>query len=79
MPEAIRETELVETKPWWQSKMQWVNIGTAAVGVLTTVLEITGVIDLGPYKAEIVAMVTTAIAVVNIILRAISKSPLTLE
>lgn len=73
------DTEIVETKPWWQSKVIILNIGTVIVTVLTTLLDITGVVDLGPYKAQIVAVVTSAIAAANIILRAITKSPLTLS
>jgi len=73
----VRETEVVEVKPWWQSKTMWLNIGAVIVTVLTTVLDITGVVDLGHYKGQVVAVVTAAIAVANIILRSITKSPLT--
>lgn len=63
-------------KPWYLSKTIWANVVAFIIAALTTVLQMTEVIDLGPHGPTIISGITSAIAVANIILRAITKSPI---
>ena len=62
------------SKPFWASKTLWVNL-LALVAALLGIFEI----DVGLTPAVQTAMVTSIMAVANMILRAVTKSAVTVK
>lgn len=69
-------TQIVEEKPWWQSKMVWVQVITGLLSLAAIATDILGVVEL-PNEAVVAAWLKSADSVLNIILRALTKAPLT--
>jgi hypothetical protein len=59
-------------KPWWKSKMLWVNV----LGTLAAILVAVSDLDFIKENPQAVAIIGGIIGVVNVILRAITKSAL---
>ena len=60
-----RPTTVVETKPWYTSKMLWVNM-----------VAIVGAVGVATQTGDMEPLVVAGMGVVNFILRLITKSPL---
>ena len=73
MPE--REVVIVEEKPWWASRTVWFNVIAGALLALEMNLpSLQGTIDAGTY-----AYLLVTVNIVNVILRTITKAPVTLR
>ncbi len=64
----------MKAKPFWTSKTLWINV-IALIAALGGIFEI----DIGLTPVVQTAMVTSIMAVVNMILRAITKSAVTVK
>jgi len=69
-------TELVEVKKWYLSKTMIVNLIMGLLATAAVFTDILGVVEL-PNEATIAFGIQTFVNIVNIILRALTKSPLT--
>jgi len=67
----------MDEKPWWQSKVIWVQIITGLLSLAAIASDILGVVEL-PNEAVIAAWLKSADSVLNIILRALTKTTLTM-
>jgi len=69
MPTPIGWNEALDAKPWWQSKTLWVNIIAGAAMVVQSLLGV----GLGAEEQGAI------LAAINIILRLITRSPVSLK
>lgn len=67
-------TDTTTSKPWWSSKTIWVNV-IAGIASVTTAFGLNLNLDV----ASQTAIVGGAIAIANIILRAVSKTAVTIS
>lgn len=58
-------------KPWWESKTIWLNVLVGVVGVVEASTDV-----LKPLlPADVVGGLVTAVALANVVLRAVTKTP----
>lgn len=70
-----RDVVLAEEKPWWRSKTMWFNMAVAALIALEMNLPgLQGFIEPQTY-----AYVLMGVNIVNVVLRAVTKAPVTLR
>lgn len=65
-------------KAWWQSKTIWFNVLSLLAAVLTQVEEFVGTLPEGTIPDGATEVIVGIMAVVNVVLRALTKEPVKL-